>query len=150
MSAMNYPLTKVSDSEYIEGYWFESDNKIIYPAPKAELKKDKEFVTIFKKILDLNMKYLSEYDLGGCIDINPRIYREMYLGYSECRMCDKSLNGCGEYEFVLDGIKYIFPEGYLHYVDKHNVHPSKEFRKVIIDIYNNNKFIIELCHVVCK
>lgn len=49
-----------------------------------------------------------------------------YRGYSYCRICDKS-NGCQEYD--LDN--YVWPEGYLHYLEHHNVAVDEEFEKYV-------------------
>ena len=48
------------------------------------------------------------------------------MGSSKCRMCGRSNSG-GEYELLVNNVKYIVPGGYLHYLKKHNVHPSKDF-----------------------
>jgi hypothetical protein len=50
-----------------------------------------------------------------------------YRGYSECRIC-KCVNGSMEYQ--LD--EWIWPEGFRHYVDRHNVKPSNEFIAFIL------------------
>jgi hypothetical protein len=51
-------------------------------------------------------------------DVTIRRYR----GSSRCRICDISN---GSWEFQCDG--WVWPEGFLHYVDEHNVKPSEEF-----------------------
>jgi hypothetical protein len=53
-----------------------------------------------------------------------------YRGFSTCRIC-KCSNGTGTY----DTGKAEWPEGALHYVEKHNVKPSQEF----IDFINGVK-----------
>jgi len=45
-----------------------------------------------------------------------------WMGYSGCRFCGK-LNGT---RCFTDG-KYIFPEGYAHYLEEHGVKPPAEF-----------------------
>lgn len=44
-------------------------------------------------------------------------------GYSYCRLCDKQDNG---YREQSDGV-FIWPEGFTHYVEEHNVKPPQEF-----------------------
>jgi|GEM_PF-2353240 len=51
-------------------------------------------------------------------------------GYSYCRLCHKKDNGCREKS---DG-QFVWPEGFLHYVEEHNVKPPQEF----IDHCTNN------------
>lgn len=43
-----------------------------------------------------------------------------YRGWSTCRLCGKR-NGIGELEIIQGRIKYSIPEGYLHYLEDHNV-----------------------------
>lgn len=117
----NYPLTKVNDNEYIEGYWFSNDKyNDIYPKPLATCNKvDQIFIEKFKKIMEKikNKKIKGEYN--------------GYFGYSHCRICSKK-NGAMEYLLYVGNIKYRFPEGLLHYYIDHNVQPSTEFCEVII------------------
>ncbi|TCI89987.1 hypothetical protein [Tenacibaculum sp. M341] len=44
-------------------------------------------------------------------------------GYSYCRLCNKEDNGCREQS---DGY-FIWSEGFLHYLEEHNVKPPKDF-----------------------
>lgn len=59
-----------------------------------------------------------------------------YMGYSECRLCHKP-NGSKEYYIINENKKYIFPEGYLHYIEEHNIIPSNEFVNLLIHIRAN-------------
>lgn len=45
-----------------------------------------------------------------------------YDGWSNCRFCHRT-NGA---TCLSDGV-YIWPEGYAHYLEKHNVVPPQEF-----------------------
>lgn len=107
----DYPLTKVSDTSFIEGYWKNSTSPG-YPFPKAtDTKVEEQFLTILTHIMNT---YPCNY----------------YRGLSTCRLC-KKMNGCGEYRIkkMVDGkeITFVFPEGLKHYYQDHNVQPSKEF-----------------------
>jgi hypothetical protein len=47
-------------------------------------------------------------------------YWQQYRGWSNCRLCGKS-NGSKELEIIRGNVKYLIPEGYLHYLVDHNV-----------------------------
>ncbi len=50
-----------------------------------------------------------------------------YKGWSECRLCGK-MNGSKEYYFK----DLIWPSGYLHYIQEHDVRPPENhWRKVL-------------------
>jgi hypothetical protein len=126
MSDNNYPLTKVNDKEYIEGYWFSNyidNNK--YPKPLAtDIKVDQKFIEKLKKMMnDIENKKINSQHMH-------------YRGYSYCRLCSTATfllhNGTTEYIFYVDDIKYRFPEGLIHYYVYHNVQPSAEFYNVIM------------------
>lgn len=50
-----------------------------------------------------------------------------YRGYSCCRLCDFEYNGSKEYAIG----KFVWPEGYLHYIEVHNVAIDEEFAKYV-------------------
>lgn len=50
-----------------------------------------------------------------------------YRGWSTCRLC-KCVNGSTE--FSARG--WVWPEGYRHYVEVHNVRPSLAFQEMVI------------------
>lgn len=54
-----------------------------------------------------------------------------YHGYSKCRLCG-CRNGCKE--FIID--EFMWPEGFRHYIQAHNVRPTQEF----IDFILKEKF----------
>ena len=56
---------------------------------------------------------------------------EHYRGYSPCRLCDKEDNGSAEFAFVVDKVRWLWPEGYMHYLRDHNVCPSDEFAEIL-------------------
>ena len=49
-----------------------------------------------------------------------------YKGISSCRICN-CMNGSREYKY--EG--WQWPEGYSHYIEKHNVRPSLAFEEFI-------------------
>ena len=58
---------------------------------------------------------------------------KQYIGYSKCRLCHKN-NYANEY--FID--YFVFPRGYLHYLEHHNVQIEPEFEEFIIN-FNFNK-----------
>ena len=48
------------------------------------------------------------------------LYLERYRGWSTCRLCGRK-NGTAELEIIRGNIKYRIPEGYVHYLEFHNV-----------------------------
>lgn len=55
---------------------------------------------------------------------------EAYKGTSKCRCCGIR-NGSEEYTLVLGKAKWIWPSGFSHYVEAHNVRPSLAFQMLI-------------------
>jgi len=64
--------------------------------------------------------------LAALATIEGRAKRSQYRGMSTCRLC-KHWNGSAE--FRLGG--WQWPEGFRHYVEKHNVLPSEAFREFV-------------------
>ena len=56
---------------------------------------------------------------------------EEYRGFSFCRICDFT-NGSREFKYK----GFVWPDGFRHYIEEHNVKPSDEFIEMInkIDI----------------
>ena len=120
---MSSPLTKVSDTEYVEGYWYSEDKDYkLYPKP---LPTNNPVDPIFLSKLKLITSSIENGKVGSFV---------YYRGFSPCRLCDYKYNGAKEYKFTLDGITYRYPEGLLHYYEKHNVQPSKEFYDVVMKL----------------
>jgi hypothetical protein len=57
-----------------------------------------------------------------------------YRGSSGCRCCAamgiRKMNGCKEYEEK----GWVWPEGFRHYISEHNIVPTKEFLKDVLNI----------------
>lgn len=117
------PLTKVSDKEFIEGYWWSKEYPN-YPKPvSTKLPVDTLFLS---KLKDITVKIESNMLQGGSY--------QHYRGFSICRVCNFNCNGAKEYKFIINDVTYRYPEGLLHYYEKHNVQPSKEFYDVIMKL----------------
>ena len=112
-----YPLVKINNTHYVEGYWFSLDllNEF-YPIPI--ITNDKNDQVFLNKLHD--------------IIFNDLLPMTQFAGFSTCRLCDKK-NGSDEYVIEKNGIYITFPEGIFHYYDVHNVKPSTEFYNMIIN-----------------
>ncbi|QRE00201.1 hypothetical protein [Burkholderia phage BCSR5] len=60
----------------------------------------------------------------------PKAEIHQYRGSSDCRCC-RQRNGSREYVFRFEGIKWVWPEGYRHYIEEHGVEPDASFRLMI-------------------
>ena len=54
-----------------------------------------------------------------------------YRGWSNCRLCGK-MNGSKELEIMSDGTRYRIPQGYLHYLEDHQV----GYEPILLDALN--------------
>lgn len=76
---------------------------------------------------------------------------EVYLGYSYCRLCYKHKdvefeNGSVEYyelSWTEPPFMYIWPEGYKHYVDKHNIEIPEDFWEFVWNYCENHNKLVE-------
>lgn len=114
------PFYRVSDTEYIEGYWapkrrmYAGDAWRLYNMPEVTSEPvDTEFLSKLNNILE-------------------RLEPMRYLGFSECRVCGQN-NGSTEYRIEKDGTTFRMAEGITHYYVEHNVHPSPEFREFVMN-----------------
>jgi len=140
----SYPLTEVSETKFIEGYWRLTkkraeptgdkikDRQQSYPFPKDSGEDvDEDFIEKMEKIINMSSHSKEKkIDRKGNITISLRRYK----GYSTCRLCDKDDNGSCEYTILKDEKEYTFPEGIVHYYKKHDVQPSDEFYTMIMKI----------------
>lgn len=114
---ISYPLTKVSNTEFVEGYWQKYNecgccNQLKYPYPvNSGIQVDEVFLQ--------NLEHIKKY-----------CKIDYYFGASFCRLCEVSVGG-GEYSFKTEGKLYRFPEGIVHYYIVHNVQPSDEFMEAV-------------------
>lgn len=64
----------------------------------------------------------------GLYDLQKKSEQILYRGFSVCRVCGKP-NGNGEFEHK----GWVWPSGYLHYVEQHYVKPSPEFSAFVLE-----------------
>lgn len=87
------------------GYWY-SHSDPDFPNPKKFV--DHKWDKTERQIVIAHLK-------------NGKFY-EGWMGWSNCRFC-----GCNNgYACLTDGV-YVFPEGFAHYVEEHDVKPDQEF-----------------------
>lgn len=158
----NYPLTKISDTEFVEGYWYnnQSDDKETrqYPFPKPEAhlqrKNHDQFINKLKQLVD-NKNVFVFSGMFGYDESGEKEYKQISdgtqikfvhcMGGSWCRLCQNSCNcdhedkttkrlGGTEGIIVKNNITYRFPEGVLHYYKDHDVQPSQEFFDLIMSL----------------
>jgi hypothetical protein len=109
-------MKKQSPEIKIEGYWKEGRwdkekqkwigrKSSIYPRPKSSNRKWKKLT--FLKSLHF-LEGISQFKIAK--------------GWSNCRLCGKK-NGSSEFQYK----NWKWPSGLFHYVNEHNVIPSKEF-----------------------
>jgi hypothetical protein len=111
----NYPLTKVSDKCYIEGYWatIGYGYDLSYPWPKpGDQQVNQDF-------LDRLEELKNESEVTSS------------FGFSTCRLCGKN-NGGDEYRVTKNDITFLIPEGLVHYYEDHLVQPSEEFYNFVM------------------
>lgn len=108
-----YP-TNQSDAKpkRVEGYWGVSEEDKQYPWPKAGVEPWDEQDNFLKNL----------YKVQDTME--PKGYR----GWSNCRICGMK-NGSQEYE----DDNWIWPAGYAHYIELHNVKPTEDFAQYIKD-----------------
>lgn len=97
-----------------EGFWYSREEPDL-PMPianKSPWNGQKEFLEKLSFI-------------ENSVDWGPN--KEGYFGYSGCRICDCD-NGSAEYRIS----DWTWPEGFRHYVEVHNVKPSDEFIRFVM------------------
>jgi hypothetical protein len=76
---------------------------------------------------DFPIQNSAKEDNSNLVDVLTKIQNkahvESYFGCSTCRICGED-NGCLEYAYD----KFIWPEGYIHYIKDHHVEIDKEFK----------------------
>jgi hypothetical protein len=103
------------------GYWRMSkkDGDVLpWPEKSVFPFKDKDSFIKKLKFVEANIT-----KLGGRITA--------YKGISHCRIC-RLMNGSTEFSLK----NFVWPQGYLHYLQKHNVKPDDEFVKFIKSVYS--------------
>uniref|UniRef100_A0A6M3L0S4 Uncharacterized protein n=1 Tax=viral metagenome TaxID=1070528 RepID=A0A6M3L0S4_9ZZZZ len=110
-----------------EGFWYGKKEPNL-PFPKTS--DDKKWMN--KKIKFIRKLERIEDIIESSINIGKI---SSYKGFSKCRICKQKV-GSREFEFK----NWIWPEGFLHYIEKHNIKPTDDFIKFI----NHHSKIIDL------
>lgn len=108
---------KKISKECAEGFWKQSKDEV------SELPWPEESSKDFKN-KDKFLENLHEKQVFNAQAIH-------FKGFSICRVCGIN-NGSIEYVSEYDGVRFKWPEGYAHYIEKHGVYPSKEFYDFIM------------------
>ena len=124
------PKRKADGLKFI-GYWREgpiSPNKLKLPVPGAAA-----MAAFLRTITELCLlpspqHYIDEnWDTAEKLKVVEYLkagkFWEGWRGWSECRFGDNDDNGCTD---LTDGT-YVWPEGFAHYVEVHDVKPPQEF-----------------------
>lgn len=102
----------MSSKEKIEGYWW-SQHSPEYPKPIESKVPFPDKDAVVKKLRS----------------VEERARKVHYKGISSCRCCN-TCNGSGEYSHK----NWKWPEGLMHYIVDHNIEPSAEFKKEILNM----------------
>jgi len=135
----SFSVRKVNKNSFIEGYWFDEDrDDFTYPTPQpSACAVEDDFIERLSSMLARASGDLQLIDcvVGSSVEIDGFIISKQYeLGSSTCRVCGQK-NGNAEYCISnSDSRQFIMPEGYLHYLKNHNIHPSEDFCN-----FNKNK-----------
>lgn len=94
-----------------EGFWKTSDEDSRLPLPVSNSEPWKG-----------QRKFLRALS-----SVESEAWKVYYKGLSTCRLCGKK-NGSSEYA---DG-SWVWPAGYRHYIEGHNVRPSLAFQEFVL------------------
>lgn len=117
-----------------EGFWHntcEPDDGLPIPTASEKSWKNqnlflKALILVEEKLLRVHQINVDFYNNHGGPIIAENVI--CYRGFSSCRICE-TLN-CSR-EFSMNG--WQWPEGFRHYIEKHNVKPSGEFITFILN-----------------
>ncbi len=94
-----------------EGFWWSvREPNLPFPESKPRWSKKKKF-------------------LDALSVLEAKATRNLYRGISRCRLCGEA-NGNAEFT----NKNWTWPQGYRHYIDDHDVRPSREFRQYVFEI----------------
>lgn len=116
--------TDVFDFFKHEGYWkiFYNDE---FPMPIENSFKPED-----KEVFLPKLKWVESQIMMKKNPITNAFYMR-FLGYSPCRCCGEN-NGTGEYYYQ----GWAWPDGYMHYLEAHNVEPTAAFMVFINSTYD--------------
>lgn len=124
-----------------EGFW-RSEYEPDLPSPvSSEKPMDNlnEFIYKFRQIEEITKWGTMDdnrYILFDCQYAYSNLVWTQYMGYSFCRFkcgIEDEKMGDTTIEIWHNDNHFIFPIGYLHYIEKHNVHPSVTFYNMIMN-----------------
>lgn len=69
--------------------------------------------------------------LAALSKVEHRAQCTHFKGWSNCRCCEKK-NGSNEFKLRRLGCIWIWPSGFSHYVEEHNIRPSLAFQDFIL------------------
>lgn len=104
-------MGNINDLIHREGFWSTSRKSTILPFPIENEKAWKGKKAFLEKLKALESK-------AG---------QRRYKGWSTCRLCGKH-NGSTDYRAQ----GWVWPEGFKHYVEDHNVRPSLAFQEMVM------------------
>ena len=121
----------------LEGFWY-SEREPHFPMPvhsDIPHPNKEEILKAYDDLIEAEMEYGPSNEWK-----NSKVVG--YRGFSYCRCCTKEQQfngatstilvdmGCREYSY--NG--WTWPQGYRHYIDVHNVVPSKSFLKDVLSL----------------
>lgn len=74
-----------------------------------------------------------EHYIAAVETIQSKLRSTAWNGYSMCRLCGKGC-GCVEFEGKIGDVQINIPEGYLHYVRDHCVHPTYDELRCVLEL----------------
>ena len=111
-----------------EGFWYSEYEKDL-PMPQANDKPWEGKDEFLDYLTDVESDALTNYWAANeGVDYEPCDEVIGMRGFSICRICGI---GNGSHEFHIND--WYWPEGLRHYIEEHNVRPSDEFIKFIIE-----------------
>lgn len=125
----------VKESNFAEGYWRRKPNVKDgdYPWPVAHDSAFEGKERFLTKLDELQSIASTEGDTAYLK--NGAILRRVEtLGYVPCFLGDLKNNGGGDYYISFDSHAIYWPTGYRHYVAAHNVIPSRQFYRLIMNL----------------
>jgi hypothetical protein len=113
----------ICNKQLYEGYGY-SECSPDYPMP---LQTDVPVRQDFLDNLEILLGLMLEPDQEWSVSLNN------YMGHSSCRLYDKDNNGSAEYTISNNNVTFNVPCGIFHYYKDHNVQPSDDFLKFVMN-----------------
>ena len=115
----------------IFGYWKEKSRREIYRQmgyPVDDIFKNPEEESPYPEPKANDEPWQGQGDfIARLLKIQSYAHKTYFRGFSSCRIC-KKINGSIEYEYK----GHIWPEGYLHYIEEHNIEPTEDVKTWVI------------------